>query len=122
MCRPCSSVSSPVLTTAVMSPAWTTAVRPRSIRAAPTPPQGHHHRASLGAPTGPPVRRPLVPSPPSMSARIPTDRHDTVVSVLSEAAVVHADVEAYVEPAAPARTAATSPSPSGTAAADGVAG
>ena len=34
-----------------------------------------------------------------MSTRISPDRHDTVVSVLREAAVVNADEEAYVEPA-----------------------
>jgi acyl-CoA synthetase (AMP-forming)/AMP-acid ligase II len=34
-----------------------------------------------------------------MSVRIPLDRHDTVVSVLREAARVNADLEAYVEPA-----------------------
>ncbi len=38
-----------------------------------------------------------------MTARIATDRHATVVSVLREAAVVHGDVEAYVEPAGPDR-------------------
>ena len=34
-----------------------------------------------------------------MPVRIPLDRHDTVVSVLQEAARVNADLEAYVEPA-----------------------
>ena len=34
-----------------------------------------------------------------MPVRIPLDRHDTVVSVLREAARANADVEAYVEPA-----------------------
>ena len=38
MCRPCSRVSSPVLTTAVMPAGSVTATRPRSMRAAPTPP------------------------------------------------------------------------------------
>src|SRR5580700_10024892 len=38
MCRPWSSVSSPVLTTAVTSPGATTRTRPRRRRAAPTPP------------------------------------------------------------------------------------
>jgi acyl-CoA synthetase (AMP-forming)/AMP-acid ligase II len=36
-----------------------------------------------------------------MTERIPSDRHTTVVSLLGEAARVNADVEAYVEPAAP---------------------
>ena len=34
-----------------------------------------------------------------MPMRIPLDRHDTVVSVLREAARVNGDLEAYVEPA-----------------------
>ncbi|MBV8462386.1 MAG: hypothetical protein JO368_03775, partial [Acidimicrobiales bacterium] len=33
-----------------------------------------------------------------MPERIPSDRHQTVVSLLREAAQVNADVEAYVEP------------------------
>lgn len=69
-----------------------------------------------------PVRRPLVPSPPSMSARIATDRHDTVVSVLREAAVVHGDVEAYVEPAGPTRPRRRLTFAEWDRAADGVAG
>ena len=36
-----------------------------------------------------------------MPVRIPSDRHETVVSVLREAARVNADVEAYVEPDGP---------------------
>ena len=43
-------------------------------------------------------RPPLVPSPPAMPVRIPSDQHETVVSVLREAARVNGDVEAYVEP------------------------
>src|SRR5579872_101069 len=38
MCRPCSTVSSPVLTTTVSSSGGTTLTIPRSRRAAPTPP------------------------------------------------------------------------------------
>ena len=38
MCSPWSTVSSPVLTTAVMSGAGMTSIIPRSRRAAPTPP------------------------------------------------------------------------------------
>ena len=38
MCSPCSTVSSPVLTTAVISSAGTTSTIPRRRRAAPTPP------------------------------------------------------------------------------------
>ena len=60
--------------------------------------QGHQHAASIGAPGRPPFRPPLVPSPPAMPVRIPSDRHETVVSVLREAARVNGDVEAYVEP------------------------
>ena len=37
-----------------------------------------------------------------MPTAIPPERHATVVSVLREAARVNGDVEAYVEPAAPA--------------------
>ena len=61
--------------------------------------QGHQHAASIGAPVVGPVRRPLLPSPPAMPERIPSDRHTTVVSLLREAARVNGDVEAYVEPA-----------------------
>ena len=57
-----------------------------------------------------------------MSARIATDRHDTVVSVLREAAVVHGDVEAYVEPAGPARPRRRLTFAEWDRAADGVAG
>src|SRR4051794_36081767 len=38
MWRPCSTMSSPVLTTAVTSAGGTTSIRPRRNRAAPTPP------------------------------------------------------------------------------------
>src|SRR3954452_15081883 len=38
MWRPCSTMSSPVFTTAVMSAGGTTSIRPRRNRAAPTPP------------------------------------------------------------------------------------
>jgi acyl-CoA synthetase (AMP-forming)/AMP-acid ligase II len=57
-----------------------------------------------------------------MSARIATDRHETVVSVLREAAVVHGDVEAYVEPAGPARPRRHLTFAEWDRAADGVAG
>ena len=60
--------------------------------------QGHQHVASIGAPGRGPFRLPLVPSPPAMPVRIPSDQHETVVSVLREAARVNGDVEAYVEP------------------------
>ncbi len=42
-----------------------------------------------------------------MPARIPVDRHRTVVSVLREAAVVNGDVEACVEPGGTTRSAIT---------------
>ena len=60
--------------------------------------QGHQHVASIGAPGLGPFRLPLVPSPPAMPVRIPSDQHETVVSVLREAAHVNGAVEAYVEP------------------------
>ena len=60
--------------------------------------QGHQHVVSIGAPGGGPFPPPLVPSPPAMPVRIPSDQHETVVSVLREAARVNGDVEAYVEP------------------------
>ena len=60
--------------------------------------QGHQHVASIGAPGRPSFRPPLVPSPPAMPVRIPSEQHETVVSVLREAARVNGDVEAYVEP------------------------
>ncbi len=45
------------------------------------------------------VGPPLIPSPPAMPQRIPSDRHQTVVSLLRQAAQVNGDLEAYVEPA-----------------------
>jgi acyl-CoA synthetase (AMP-forming)/AMP-acid ligase II len=57
-----------------------------------------------------------------MSARIATDRHDTVVSVLREAAIVHGDVEAYVEPAGAGRPRRRLTFAEWDRAADGVAG
>ena len=60
--------------------------------------QGHQHEVSIGARGGRAFRPPLVPSPPAMPVRIPSDQHETVVSVLREAARVNGDVEAYVEP------------------------
>jgi acyl-CoA synthetase (AMP-forming)/AMP-acid ligase II len=62
----------------------------------------------------------LVPSPPAMPARIPVDRHRTVVTVLREAAQLNADVEAYVEQGPRERRALTFAE--WDAAADGVAG
>ncbi len=55
-----------------------------------------------------------------MPARIPVDRHRTVVSVLREAALVNGDVEAYVEPGGANR--ATLTFAEWDRAADGVAG
>ena len=60
--------------------------------------QGHQHVASIRAPGRGPFPPPLVPSPPAMPVRIPADQHETVVSVLREAARVNGAVEAYVEP------------------------
>src|SRR6516165_3117844 len=61
--------------------------------------QGHQHPASIGGHQ----RRARPRAPGTIAARmpirIPLDRHDTVVSVLREAARVNADLEAYVEPA-----------------------
>ncbi len=60
--------------------------------------QGHQHVTSIGALGRLSCRTPLVTSPPAMAVRIPSDQHETVVSVLREAARVNGDVEAYVEP------------------------
>ena len=68
--------------------------RPRRRRTGP-PARREHRSARRAGRSGPP----LVPSPPAMPVRIPSDRHQTVVSVLREAAQVNGDVEAYVEPA-----------------------
>ena len=67
--------------------------------------QGHQHVASIGAPAHGSFPPPLVPSPPAMPVRIPSDQHETVVSVLREAARVNGDVEAYVEPGGERRAA-----------------
>ena len=84
--------------------------RPRRRRTGP-PARREHRSARPGGPCGDPCyhRR-----PPCQSAS-PRTGTTTVVSVLREAARVNGDVEAYVEPAGPARRAAASPSPSGTA-------
>jgi acyl-CoA synthetase (AMP-forming)/AMP-acid ligase II len=57
-----------------------------------------------------------------MSARLDSDRHETVVSVLREAADVNGVVEAYVEPAGPGRERRRLTFAEWDAAADGVAG
>ena len=106
MCRPCRTMSSPTLTMAVISSGGHDAHEAGEHPGGPdAAAQGHQHAASIGAPVGRAVRRPLVPSPPAMPARIPSDRHATVVSVLREAARVNGDVEAYVEPAGAASAA-----------------
>src|SRR5208283_505514 len=79
---------------------WQDALQPREHPGGPdAAAQGHQHGASIGASGRGSFRRPLVPSPPAMPERIPSDRHGTVVTVLREAARVNGQVEAYVEPA-----------------------
>ena len=60
--------------------------------------QGHQHAMSIRASGRGSFPQRLVPSPPAMAVRIPADQHETVVSVLREAARVNGAVEAYVEP------------------------
>src|SRR3954454_10645032 len=64
MCRPWSTTSSPVLTMAVIDEGSVASTRPRSMRAAPTPPA----RATS---TAPPYRRP--PGPYDRPMRIAVD-------------------------------------------------